>query len=231
MDAVSRTGGGQRQAWRRRTERDQSSVAARDADRAVAWSRQLNQAYAALRRQLHGVQADLDSAQAGSELLAHCLAFCSVLSVHHQGEDAGLFAELLRVRPDLGAVVRKLAPPVPEKLAESRAWVAAQVATAIDETVASTGAAAPESSSARPTSPASAIRSVESAATPATPRAPTIRRHRGPGVCTGRGRPRARPGGRTGASWSLPPRRRRIQPVISSVSSGNFGVSVTVRPR
>jgi Hemerythrin HHE cation binding domain len=109
MGAVSRAGGGQRQAWRRRTERDHSSVAAQDADRTVAWSRQLNQAHAALRQQLHGVQADLDSAQAGSELLAHCLAFCSVLSAHHQGEDAGLFAELLRVRPDLGDVVRKLA--------------------------------------------------------------------------------------------------------------------------
>lgn len=108
MGAVSRAGGGQRQAWRPRTERDHSSVAARDVDRTVAWSRQLNQAHAALRQQLHDVQADLDSAQAGSELLAHCLAFCSVLSAHHQGEDAGLFAELLRVRPDLGDVVRKL---------------------------------------------------------------------------------------------------------------------------
>ena len=109
MGAVSRAGGGQRQAWRRRTERDYSSVAAQDAGRTVAWSRQLSQAHAALRQQLHGVQADLDPAQAGSELLAHCLAFCSVLSAHHQGEDAGLFAELLRVRPDLRDVVRKLA--------------------------------------------------------------------------------------------------------------------------
>lgn len=109
MGAVSRAGGGQRQAWRRRTERDHSSVAAQDADRAVAWSRQLSQAHTTLRQQLHGVQADLDSAQAGSGLLAHCLAFCTALSAHHQGEDAGLFAELLRVRPDLGDVVRKLA--------------------------------------------------------------------------------------------------------------------------
>jgi hypothetical protein len=76
---------------------------------AAWWSRQLHRAHAALRQQLHDVQADLDSAQAGGELLAHCLAFCSALSAHHQGEDAGLFAELLRVRPDLGNVVRKLA--------------------------------------------------------------------------------------------------------------------------
>ena len=77
--------------------------------RAAAWSRQLAQAHAALRQQLHGLQADLGSAQAGGGLLAHCLAACSALSAHHQGEDAGLFAELLRVRPDLRDVVRKLA--------------------------------------------------------------------------------------------------------------------------
>jgi hypothetical protein len=75
----------------------------------VAWSRQLSRAHAALRRQLHDVQADLDPAQARSELPAHCLAFCSVLSAHHHGEDAGLLAELLRVRPELGDVVRNLA--------------------------------------------------------------------------------------------------------------------------
>jgi hypothetical protein len=84
-------------------------VAAQDAGRAAAWSRQLAQAHAALRRQLRDLQADPGSAQAGGRLLAHCLAFCSALSAHHQGEDAGLFAELLRVRPDLRDVVRKLA--------------------------------------------------------------------------------------------------------------------------
>jgi hypothetical protein len=90
------------------TGRDHGSVAAQDADRAVAWSRQLSQAHIALRQQLHDVQADLGSAQAGTRLPAHCLAFCSALSAHHAGEDAGLFAELLRVRPDLRDVVRKL---------------------------------------------------------------------------------------------------------------------------
>ena len=60
-------------------------------------------------QQLHDLQADPGSARAGGGLLAHCLAFCSALSAHHQGEDAGLFAELLRVRPDLRDVVRKLA--------------------------------------------------------------------------------------------------------------------------
>lgn len=44
-----------------------------------------------------------------------------------------------------GGYARRIvwALPVPEKLAESYAWVATQVATAIDETVASTGATAP----------------------------------------------------------------------------------------
>jgi hypothetical protein len=37
------------------------------------------------------------------------MAFCSALSAHHHGEDAGLFAELLRIRPDLRDVARKLA--------------------------------------------------------------------------------------------------------------------------
>lgn len=109
MCAVSRAGGGQRQAWRRRDRKGPCLVAAQDAGRAVAWSRQLTQAHAALRQQLHDLQADLGAAQAGGGLLAHCLAFCSALSAHHQGEDAGLFGELLLVRPDLRNVVRKLA--------------------------------------------------------------------------------------------------------------------------
>jgi hypothetical protein len=99
MCAVSRAGGGQRQAWRRGTERDYVLVAAREAGRAVAWSRQLAQAHAAVRQQLRGLRASLGSAQAGG-LVTHCLAFCSTLSAHHHGEDAGLLAELLRVRPD-----------------------------------------------------------------------------------------------------------------------------------
>lgn len=80
-----------------------------DTGRAVAWSRQLRQAHAALRQQLHEVQAGVESVQTGDGLLPHCLAFCTALTAHHQGEDGGLFTELLRVRPDLSDVVRKLA--------------------------------------------------------------------------------------------------------------------------
>lgn len=103
-----------------------------DEGRAVAWSRQLAQAHAALRQQLHAWQADLDAAPAGGGLLAHCLSFCSALSAHHDGEDGGLFAELLRVRPELGGVVRKLA--------EDHQMIAGILATAGDLARAAAGA-------------------------------------------------------------------------------------------
>lgn len=42
------------------------------------------------------MQAGTDSGQAREDgLLAHCLAFCAALTAHHQGEDAGLFGEVL----------------------------------------------------------------------------------------------------------------------------------------
>ncbi|SOB78846.1 Hemerythrin HHE cation binding domain-containing protein [Streptomyces sp. 1331.2] len=41
-------------------------------------------------------------------LLTHCLAFCTALTNHHQGEDDGLFAQLLRERPDLAPTMAKL---------------------------------------------------------------------------------------------------------------------------
>jgi hemerythrin-like domain-containing protein len=84
-------------------------VAAQDTGRTAAWSRQLAQAHTTLRKQLQNLQANLGSAQADGGLLEHCLAFCSALAVHHEGEDAGMFAELLRVRPDLQHVVTNLA--------------------------------------------------------------------------------------------------------------------------
>lgn len=84
-------------------------MAADNSDRTTALSRQLAQAHNTLRRQLRGLQANLGSQTADERaLLTHCLAFCSALTTHHQGEDAGLFAELLRVRPDLEPVVRNL---------------------------------------------------------------------------------------------------------------------------
>jgi hypothetical protein len=107
---ASRAGGGKRQAWRRGIERDHISVADQDADRTTAWSHQLAQAHTTLRKQLQNLQTNLGSAQGdGGGLLAHCLALCSALGTHHEGEDAGMFAELLRVRPDLQRIVTNLA--------------------------------------------------------------------------------------------------------------------------
>ena len=114
-----------------------------DTGRAVAWSRQLSQAHAALRQRLHDVQAGIDSVQAGIDsvqagedgLLTHCLAFCAALTAHHQGEDAGLFDEVLRVRPDLAAAMRKLA--------EDHQMIAG-ILTAVRDLAAETARATPE---------------------------------------------------------------------------------------
>ncbi|MDG6107991.1 hemerythrin domain-containing protein [Dactylosporangium aurantiacum] len=72
-------------------------------DRAVALSAQLAQAHDALRHQLRDLRAGLRR-----DLPSHCLAFCAAVTAHHQGEDAGMFAELLRQRPDLSGTVAKL---------------------------------------------------------------------------------------------------------------------------
>lgn len=79
------------------------------ADRATAWSRQLAGAHDLLREQLRSLRPDAGLPQAGDRLLTHCLAFCSALAAHHDGEDTGMFAELLRARPDLRPAVSKLA--------------------------------------------------------------------------------------------------------------------------
>lgn len=78
-------------------------------DRLAAWSVQLARAHDHLRRQLRVVRANLNDTEAGnSDLMSHCLAFCSALTTHHGGEDDGLFGELLRARPDLEAVIANL---------------------------------------------------------------------------------------------------------------------------
>lgn len=88
-----------------------------DLDRTTAWSRQLAETHATLRARLRRLQSDLggDGADDGAggegadgDLLAHCLGFCAALTTHHEGEDTGLFAELVRVRPDLAATVAAL---------------------------------------------------------------------------------------------------------------------------
>lgn len=44
----------------------------------------------------------------GSSLSAHCLAFCSALTEHHTGEDAGAFPKLAAQFPELAPVITKL---------------------------------------------------------------------------------------------------------------------------
>jgi len=84
-------------------------VASHDRDRAVAISLQLAQAHQELRRQLNQLKAGLGQHRPEGDLLGtHCLAFCAALTSHHQGEDTGMFAELLRERPDLGGTVANL---------------------------------------------------------------------------------------------------------------------------
>ncbi|MEV4132893.1 hemerythrin domain-containing protein [Dactylosporangium sp. NPDC049742] len=78
-------------------------MASQHGDRAVAFSLQLEQAHQELRRQL----ATLRAGSPGT-LTTHCLAFCAAVAAHHQGEDAGMFADLLRERPDLTGTVAKL---------------------------------------------------------------------------------------------------------------------------
>jgi hypothetical protein len=78
-------------------------------DRAMAWSAQLVRAHDTLRRQLRRLRNSLGTADvAGEELISHCMAFCAAVATHHVGEDDGMFAELIRVRPGLEPAVVKL---------------------------------------------------------------------------------------------------------------------------
>jgi predicted enzyme related to lactoylglutathione lyase len=90
---------------------------------------------ATLRKQLHDLQADLAAAPADGGLLGHCLAFCPALAAHHQGEDAGMFADLLRTRSDLR--------PVPRNLAEDHQMIAG-ILTAVRDLAPEAAQATPE---------------------------------------------------------------------------------------
>jgi hypothetical protein len=54
------------------------------------------------------LKAQLGQRQPDDALITHCLGFCTALTSHHQGEDAGMFAELLRERPELEGTVANL---------------------------------------------------------------------------------------------------------------------------
>ncbi|MFI2207586.1 hemerythrin domain-containing protein [Streptomyces sp. NPDC020192] len=84
-------------------------MASRDGDRVAALSLQLSQAHQELRRQINEIRTSLGHQQLSDEaLVTHCLAFCAALTSHHQGEDDGMFSQLLREHPDLAATVTNL---------------------------------------------------------------------------------------------------------------------------
>ncbi|MEU9043049.1 MULTISPECIES: hemerythrin domain-containing protein [unclassified Kitasatospora] len=77
--------------------------------RTAALSLQLSRAHQDLRLRLADVRSHLGRPRPdGDTLLTHCLAFCTALTNHHQGEDSGLFTQLLHERPDLVPTVAKL---------------------------------------------------------------------------------------------------------------------------
>lgn len=72
-------------------------------------SQQLVQAHQELRRQITEIRAGLGNRRVRDDVLVtHCLAFCAALTAHHQGEDGGMFAQLVRERPDLAGTVANL---------------------------------------------------------------------------------------------------------------------------
>jgi hypothetical protein len=83
-------------------------VASQDRDRVVALSLELARAHDELRRRIRQLRANLGHGADEDVLRTHCLAFCAALTSHHRGEDTGMFADLLRERPDLAGTVSKL---------------------------------------------------------------------------------------------------------------------------
>ena len=84
-------------------------MATNDTQRAAVFSLQLWRAHQQLRDEL----ARIREALGGDEpvvtgLQVHCLAFCSALAEHHQGEDGAMFTQLLDARPDLAPAIGNL---------------------------------------------------------------------------------------------------------------------------
>ncbi|WP_326639786.1 hemerythrin domain-containing protein [Streptosporangium sp. NBC_01755] len=81
--------------------------------RLTAFGNQLIEVHLWLREELSRLREDVDSAVEGRggrprELRAHCLAFCSALSLHHTGEDGGVFPALAERFPELRPVLEEL---------------------------------------------------------------------------------------------------------------------------
>ena len=84
-------------------------MATNDSHRFMSFSHQLALAHRDLQVQLTRIRGDLARDEpAETNLLVHCLAFCSALAAHHDGEDDGPFRDLLDARPELAPAIRKL---------------------------------------------------------------------------------------------------------------------------
>ncbi|WP_271219613.1 hemerythrin domain-containing protein [Streptosporangium carneum] len=81
--------------------------------RLAAFGNQLIEVHLWLREELARLREDVDAFLDGHdgrprELRAHCLAFCSALTRHHTGEDAGAFPVLAERYPELRPVIEEL---------------------------------------------------------------------------------------------------------------------------
>jgi hypothetical protein len=80
--------------------------------RAVAFGNQLIEIHLDLREKLARLRAQIEDGppqQAlARDLRAHCVAFCSAVTRHHTGEDAGAFAVLARDVPELRPALDEL---------------------------------------------------------------------------------------------------------------------------
>lgn len=81
--------------------------------RLTAFGNQLIDVHIWLREELARLREDVDAhldghAERPRELRAHCLTFCSALSLHHTAEDDGAFPALAERFPELGPVLEEL---------------------------------------------------------------------------------------------------------------------------
>ncbi|WP_441249479.1 hemerythrin domain-containing protein [Kitasatospora sp. McL0602] len=81
--------------------------------RLTTFGHELTEIHQWLREELAQLRADVDAYLDGRaarprELKAHCLSFCTALTRHHTGEDAGAFPLLGDLHPELRPVIAKL---------------------------------------------------------------------------------------------------------------------------
>lgn len=82
-------------------------------DRIVAWGDELRRVHARLREALALARESVDGEgdpvqQPVADLLTYCVGFCAALDGHHRSEEAELFPEIVRARPDLAPVIGQL---------------------------------------------------------------------------------------------------------------------------